>query len=71
MIWLNYKQLKIDMHIVGFETDERYYFAPSGGMVVARIDSHHVYIRHPHGDMELLPLTTRFLYKREKGEFVV
>ena len=66
MIWLNYKQLKKDMRIMGFETDDRYYFAPSGEMMIVRIDSHNVYIRHPHGDIEALPLTTRFLFDKER-----
>ena len=66
MNWLCHLQLRPGMTLIGFETENRYYFVPSGTLKVIKVDSKNVYVRHPHGDIEALPLTARFLFDKER-----
>ena len=60
MIWRTCQHLRDGTIVKGFETHNRYYYAPSGLQLMRR-DAKNVYIKHGHGEIEALPLTTKFL----------
>ena len=60
MVWKTCAELKDRTIVKGFETSGRYFYSPSGLLLLKR-DSKHVYIKHGHGDIEALPITTQFL----------
>jgi hypothetical protein len=60
MRWKTCDEIKDKTIVKDFETNSRYFYAPSGILLWKR-DSKHVYVKHGHGEIEALPITTQFL----------